>query len=68
MQPIQQIIPQIFPNKKATKNLAQITKRQLKYLHKWSKVVLNFFFLHCFTYIYILQHQPKLAFASLQSS
>ena len=34
----------IFPNKKATKNLAQITKWQLKYLQKWSKVVLKILF------------------------
>ena len=52
MQLFNRFFHKIFPNKKATKNLAQITKWQLKYLHKWSKVVLKIFFPALF-YLYL---------------
>ena len=62
------IFHKIFPNKKATKNLAQITKWQLEYLQKWLKVALKKFFLPM-NYLKIpLEKIPELTSANLLRS
>ena len=48
-------------------NVAKISTWQLDFLQEWSKVALKIFFLYCFTKSHILQYQPKLINANLQS-